>query len=311
MNLTDFIYAGVKLPALLNNSQYSHVKPACVPITNKEKMDKQSDSDTQTQFICKDGHIIHADVRGTGAPLILIHGWTLDQRMWQYQIPTLSQHFQVVSFDRRGFGRTESKPSMDRELSDLDDIYQQLEIDSAALLGMSQGGRIAVRYALTKPDKVNSLLLHGPALDSFNSPADQPDHIPMEYYSALVCAGNVEKFRQEWLQHPLMQIPAAHASVKKIIIEMLNDYPARDLAGNMEKQTGLGVDAIHQLDQINMPTLVIIGEDETPWYTLTAKKFSDEIPDAQKVIIPGGGHMINMIEPAAYNNTIIQFLQQI
>ncbi|MFQ5658990.1 MAG: alpha/beta fold hydrolase [Gammaproteobacteria bacterium] len=273
-------------------------------------MNKQPDPDTQAVVTCKDGHIIHADVRGTGEPLILLHGWTLDRRMWLYQLPALSQHFKVVSFDRRGFGATASKPSMDRELSDLDDILEQLEIDSAAVLGMSQGGRITVRYALTRPEKLNTMILHAPALDGFSPPAEQPDHIPMEYYSELVRAGDIEQFRQEWLKHPLMQIPTGHAAVKQKIMEILNDYPARDLAGDMEEQTGIGIDAVHRLDQINMPTLIIIGAEETPWFALTAEKFSNEIPGAKKAVIPGGGHMINMLEPEAYNNTIIQFLQQ-
>ena len=121
-------------------------------------------------WIDVDGGRLFLRHEGEGVPLLLMHGWTLDQRMFQPQVPRLSERFHVISFDRRGFGRSDATPDLDLELDDLDRIADALSLDTLHLLGMSQGGRLAMRYAVTRPQRLRSLVLQGAVVDGLDIP---------------------------------------------------------------------------------------------------------------------------------------------
>jgi len=115
-----------------------------------------------------------AEVTGRGRPVILIHGWAVDRRMWALQVPALKRRFKVITFDRRGFGQSTCPAGLEQELDDLDALLDHFKLDQAALVGMSQGGRLAMRYAATRPNRVTALVLQGAPLDGLSPPAFDP-----------------------------------------------------------------------------------------------------------------------------------------
>jgi len=113
------------------------------------------------KFSLEMGGALVGDSGGTGPPLILIHGWALDRRMWGAQRLALRRHFTTMSYDRRGFGESTCAVDAGKELDDLDRLIGVLKLGRTALLGMSQGGRVALRYALAHPDNISALVLQG------------------------------------------------------------------------------------------------------------------------------------------------------
>ena len=113
-----------------------------------------------------DGELYYR-VYGRGEPVVLIHGGGLDHRMWDDQIEPLSETFRVIVFDVRGFGRSSSSEPRHRKFEDLAALLDHLEIRRVRLVGLSLGGRIAIDFALSYPDRVRSLVLAGPGLSGW------------------------------------------------------------------------------------------------------------------------------------------------
>src|SRR5262245_57108437 len=114
----------------------------------------------QSGFADIPGARLHYEVAGSGEPLVLIHGFTLDMRMWDDQFASLARHFQVVRYDLRGFGKS-SMPTTEpyTHADDLKALLDCLNIERAHVLGLSMGGSIAINFALNYPAMVDRLVL--------------------------------------------------------------------------------------------------------------------------------------------------------
>jgi len=100
----------------------------------------------------------------SGSPVVLIHGGGLDSRMWNESFHALARSYRVVRYDVRGFGRSAPPTAPFSHVDDLARVLDRAGIDSAALVGLSLGGAIALNFALVHPDRVDRLLLIGPAV---------------------------------------------------------------------------------------------------------------------------------------------------
>lgn len=96
---------------------------------------------------------IYYEDYGTGKPVVLIHGWPLSGRSWEYQVPALVEAgYRVITYDRRGFGKS-SQPwegyEYDTFTSDLHQLLEHLELQNVTLVGFSMGGGEVARYIST------------------------------------------------------------------------------------------------------------------------------------------------------------------
>src|SRR5690242_3499477 len=85
------------------------------------------------------------EVAGRGNPVVLVHGWGVDRRMWAHQAAAFRRHFTTITYDRRGCGQSTAPADHALELEDIDAILDELKLKTAGLVGMSQGGRVAMR----------------------------------------------------------------------------------------------------------------------------------------------------------------------
>ena len=99
------------------------------------------------------------DVTGEGACVVLLHAGVADRRMWRTICEALSGKFKCIAYDQRGFGDSTSPDEAFRNIDDLDAVIRHFGCERAHLIGSSQGGRIAIDYALAKPENVLSLVL--------------------------------------------------------------------------------------------------------------------------------------------------------
>ena len=253
------------------------------------------------------GGRLYLEQAGEGSPLLLMHGWTLDHRMFEPQVPRLSEHFRVISFDRRGFGRSEASPDLGLELDDLDRIADAMSLHTLHLLGMSQGGRLALRYAVTRPQRLRSLVLQGAVVDGVD--VDGPDHerIPFLEYADLVRAGKIDTMRRRWLGHPVLALGPGHDNEQRLMNDILDDYTGADLLGFEPDRLATSLDVLGKLTAFQAPTLILTGALETVRLKVCAKKLLEVIPDSREVILERSGHMSNLSEPELYNEQVIRF----
>src|SRR5687768_17408929 len=105
------------------------------------------------------GATLYVERHGSGSPVVLVHANFASLRMWDAQIPALSEHFAVIAYDVRGFGRSPLHPGRHTDQGDLHALLQALEIRDAHLVGLSMGAAIVMACALQYPAVVRSLVI--------------------------------------------------------------------------------------------------------------------------------------------------------
>ena len=255
------------------------------------------------------GGALFCRVEGQGNPLLLLHGWPLDHRVWQPQVAHLADHYKVIALDRRGFGRSTGPADQGDAVTDVDAVLDACGADKAVLIGMSRGGRIALRYAHDRPERVRGLILLGTAVDGFNPPPDAAEDIPLEHYAALARAGELEALRDAWRTHPLMALHGVGEDVTRLIDTVLADYKGQDLVSVSAPLNPPPNVAAH-LDRIRVPVLIVVGEFETAARKTIAAHLAEGLPNAVEMVIAKGGHLLNLERPDAFNAAVDAFLER-
>lgn len=243
------------------------------------------------------------DRRGRGFPVLFIHGWGLTHLVWEPQLVALSEQFQTVSWDRRGFGRSSAPASQRMEIGDILAIVSTLKLEKKfVLVGMSQGCRIAVNFALEHSDLVAALVLHGSPLSERPPDVATEPAIPFDLFSKFLMAGDLSRFRMAWRSHPLMAVNNADGA--RILDTIVSSYQAVDLSGTIGTLPLTSAMA----SNIAMPTLVLIGSAESAFRQWAAGILEQAIPQANLVTIENGGHLCNLCEPISYNRILASFI---
>jgi 3-oxoadipate enol-lactonase len=250
---------------------------------------------------------LYCKTDGAGVPVVLLHGFALDQRMWDDQAAALAEHFRVVRYDLRGYGQS-SLPTEEpyAHADDLFSLLTQLGARPAHVVGLSNGGRQALRFALTYPQALRSLTLVDSVLDG---------HALSAAWQALwniidqtAKAGDVAGAKRLWLDHPLFAPAREQPRVKSRLQEMVDDYSGWHWTHG-DSGYAPATPAAQRLDEIRVPTLIVIGERDLPDIHAIGDTLVSGIRGSTRVVIPGVGHMVNMEAPARFNDLLLGFLQ--
>lgn len=234
------------------------------------------------------------------APLILLHGWTLDHRMWAPQVAGLADRHFLVMPDRRDCGRATAPPDLAREAEDVIAIADFLGFDRFAVLGLSRGAVVALDVAHRYGSRLTGLVVSGAPLPAL---VERAEVIDLERLRALVAKGDLAGFRREWSQHPLMRTHSPEAAA--LSAAMLADYNGRDLLVASDPP-GFPAEVLAHLP---MPVLSMTGAHDTPWRRACARALAATAPRARHVEIPQAGHLANADNAAAFNAAVASFLQ--
>ena len=268
----------------------------------------------QGQYADVNGTRLYYQVEGSGHPLVLIHGWPMSARMWDDQARVLSQYYRVIRYDRRGFGRSPGTPwhegSAEHDPADLEALLHYLGVSKAYVLGHSQGGSVAIAFTLAHPDQVDALILHGAALDGFVLPETGP-FASHDSVRSLMRDSGMAAFRRQWLAHPINAVPDTKADVRARIADIVQQYGGADVLQAVPPPSDSETPAIYRVHSISVPTLVLVGGSDLPFFQINADALTFLIPAAQKVVVPGGAHLVNMVEPERYNAEVLRFLRAV
>lgn len=237
---------------------------------------------------------------GGSPPLIFLHGWTLDRRMWAPQSTAFADRA-LVLVDRRGCGMSSAPHDLSLEADDVIAVADHLGFDAFVLVGMSQAGQVAAEAALAHPSRISALVLQGVRLGSVAA-SGQPD-IPLDTYRDIARSGRLDAMKSLWREHPLMR--PVDPGRQGAIDAMLDRYDGSDLLAQTKPRHALSWDA---LSRLTAPALVVTGDRETPLRREVAAQLSGALPGATQLEIETAGHMCNMCAPAAYNAGLHAFL---
>lgn len=238
---------------------------------------------------------------GDGVPLILLHGWTLDHRLWAPQVAGLAGGHFLVMPDRRGCGRATAPADLAREAEDVIAIADFLGFERFALAGLSRGAVVALDVARKHASRLTALIVSGAPLPAL---VEREEVMDLDRYRALVRGGDIAGLRSEWARHPLMRTHSPEAAT--LAAAMLGDYDGRDLLLGQGEAPGLPREALTMLP---MPVLSMTGEHDTPWRRACARALADFAPRARHAEIPHAGHLANADNPAAFNAAVSAFLR--
>jgi pimeloyl-ACP methyl ester carboxylesterase len=252
--------------------------------------------------------VLYYEAAGTGEPVVLIHGGQLDCRMWDEQFQTFAQHYRIIRYDVRGYGKSEAPTKPYANEKDLLGLLQYLHIEKAHLIGLSLGGRIAIDFTLTYPDRVKNLVAVGPGLSGFAWSAEGEKR-SWQIVEAARDQGP-EKAVELWLHDPYMA-PAMENPVLAKRLRCLARDNARCWLVNPFLRRELTPPAVKRLGEIHAPTLVVIGERDVPDIQAIGKLLKKGVPHARKVMIPGAGHIVNMEKPQEFDRIVRRFLEEI
>ncbi|HUE98765.1 MAG TPA: alpha/beta hydrolase [Anaerolineales bacterium] len=226
--------------------------------------------------------------RGTGTPLVLLHGFPLDHHLWDDVVPLLENTFDVILPDLRGFGESttvDSPYSMDDYASDIASLLDQSGIQKAAIVGHSMGGYVALAFARLYPDRVSGL-----GLVSSQVLADPPDRKEGRYKSAADVLENgigsvVEAMTPKFTADEKLQ-SYARASMEQ--------QPPAAYIGAL-KAMAERMDSNSLLSSLNVPVVIIHGDADSLIPIDRAREVKQALPQAHLVEISGAGH-IPMVE---------------
>ncbi len=262
---------------------------------------------------------LYYEDHGTGKPVVLIHGWPLSGRSWEYQVPALIEAgHRVITYDRRGFGKS-SQPwngyDYDTFAADLHQLLEQLDLKNVTLVGFSMGGGEVARYVGTYgTDRVEKAVFAGAVPPFLYKSEDHPE-------GALGDAGiqefenGVKNDRLAFLDDFTKTFFGAKDG-KGLVSEPFRLYN-RDIAAAASPKGTLDciaafskTDFRDDLAKFTIPALIIHGDsDEIVPFEYSGKRTHEAIPDSKLALIKGGPHGLNATHAHEFNEALVSFLR--
>jgi pimeloyl-ACP methyl ester carboxylesterase len=250
--------------------------------------------------VAVDGGVLPLCMAGDGPPVILLHGWTLDHRMWEPQVEALAEEFFLIAPDRRGFGQATAPADLSREAEDVIAIADSLGLGRFALIGLSQGATIALDVARRFGARLTGLVVSGAPLPGL---VEREEMIDLARMRALAEAGDLTSLRAQWARHPLMATRTPEAAA--LMAAILADYDGRDLLVPANTPD-LPREA---LSLLAMPVLAMTGIHDTSWRKACAQALGHAVPRGMHGLVPDAGHLANVDNPERFNALVGAFLR--
>ncbi|WP_159993610.1 alpha/beta fold hydrolase [Roseomonas sp. 18066] len=257
---------------------------------------------------------------GAGKPVVLIHGWPLNADMWEYQAPVLAaEGFRVISYDRRGFGRS-GQPwngyDYDTLADDLAAILEHLDLRDATLVGFSMGGGEVARYLARHgaAGRVAKAVLVAAVTPFLLRTADNPDGAERAIFDEMVEGVKVDRphflagFGKKFFGAGLLNFAVSSEILEwssmmalqaspKATVDCIRAFSETDFRGD--------------LPAFRVPTLIIHGDaDATVPIDISARKTAALIPGAELIEYEGAPHALVFTEKDRLNQDLLTFLRR-
>jgi pimeloyl-ACP methyl ester carboxylesterase len=257
------------------------------------------------------------DTGGTGRPVVLIHGWPLSGESWSKQVPAFqAAGFRVITYDRRGFGRSD-KPltgyDYDTFASDLDALLTALDLRDVTLVGFSMGGGEIARYIGTRgEERLRSVVFASAVPPYLMKTDDNPDGPLTEDAAAEMTAGltkDEDSFYDEFT--------TGFFSVDGVLkVTEAERQEAIALAHQSKKHAALAsmaafatTDFRDDLTKVTVPTLVIHGDgDATVPFEGSGARTHAAVPGSELHVVQGAPHGVTVSHPEEWNRVVLEFL---
>jgi 3-oxoadipate enol-lactonase len=248
------------------------------------------------------------DAGGSGAALVLLHGFPFDRSMWQGQAEALGGEFRVVAPDLRGSGETPlgvGDVTLATLAEDVAALLDELHLGRVVLGGLSMGGYVAFEFFRKFPERVRALVL-----------ADTRPQADTE---------EGRRAREENARRALKEgmAPIVESMLPKLLSagtrerggEVLGRVRAMMLGTNPEgaaaslRAMAVRRDQTDLLPSINVPTLIVVGSEDSVTPPADAEAMSAKVEGSRLVVVEGAGHLSNVERPEEFNRALVEFMR--
>lgn len=252
------------------------------------------------------GLVMAVEEAGDSLPLLLIHGFPLNRSMWSEQLAELSREARCIAPDLRGFGETGTGGlhGIDQYADDMAELLEVLGVQRAVVCGLSMGGYVALSMWKRHP-----MLVHAMVLADTKAGADTSEgKSKRDELIALTQREGVNALAAQQLPGMLGKTSRSeNPELVERVRDILESAPEAGVIGALQAMRDRH-DSTAILSSVQVPTLVIVGEEDALTPVKEARSMFDAMPGSRLEIIPGAGHLSSMERPRDFNQAVGSFL---
>jgi pimeloyl-ACP methyl ester carboxylesterase len=265
-------------------------------------------------FIPVHGGRLYYEADGSGTPLVCVHAGVANLRQWDPHIAAWAERHQVIRYDTRGYGKTESDPVEFANRADLAAVLDHFGADAAHILGCSRGGQISLDFAVENPERVLSFtsVAGGVGNVEANLPKEVEDAIiafdqsTARMAEAKDWAAVADAETAYWFDGPGQPADRADPAIRAMVREWIySNYAAEIESGTPQP---LEPSADTQLNRLTMPVLAVVGERDEAWAVASMKHLAAAVPNGRFELLEDAAHLLNLEYPERFTRLILDFI---
>jgi len=272
----------------------------------------------KTGFADINGARLYYELAGEGQPFAMIHAGISDHRLWNNEFDYFANHYQVLRFDMRGYGKSKPVEGEFNIQDDFEALLDTLNIDAPMILmGCSIGAGLVIDFALTHPERVKSLILVGGApagleLEDLGLEVEEPVELFAQAEKAFEANDldlTTELDMQIWFDGMGRTKDDVNPTIRQFAFDInrtVIEHEAKDLGKHIRKK--FDKPATECFDELTLPILLIVGENDIPLMIAATDYMEQHLPNATKVIMSDTAHLPNMEHPQVFQQLVKDFL---
>jgi 3-oxoadipate enol-lactonase len=281
-------------------------------MTNGQDDGQAGAPDVTVGYVDVAGGRLYYEVAGEGRPVLFIHADVADHRMWDEQIAAFSQRYRLIRYDKRGFGKTTSQDGAYSPRADIVALLAHLGVARTFVVGLSNGGALALDFTLEHPEMVEGLVVTAGGVSGFEATPTEDEQRVFTTYTELQerhdAAGLLDLGVHVWCDGPFQAEGRAPEPVRERIRHMMSDTE-RDHHEDL-KPSELTPPTLERLGAMTTPTLVLLGVYDFPATNAAMELLAARVAGAQKTAFETA-HMVNMEQPAQFNERVGAFFDAV
>lgn len=260
----------------------------------------------ETGFLDVPGGRLAWERRGSGPPLVLVHDGLLPGASWDEVWPALTQRFDVLRYDRRGYGASTTTTADYDNDADLLALLDAQKLPSVALVGASAGGGLALGFTIAHPGRVSRLVLEGPVLPGFSYSGH---YIERGIRNTGVPAARPEdagKALANWAADPYLT-DARNADGRARLRALIERFPL-SAQGRLKGSQRPDPDARAKLGGLSLPVRLLVGESDIPDVHAHVGAIEHGVPGAERIVVSQAGHLVHLERPETFVRLVAEFV---
>lgn len=252
--------------------------------------------------------------RGSGPAVVLLHAGIADRRMWDRELAAWSERYRVIRYDVRGYGDSPGPAGDYWDHEDLVGVLDDREVERAAVVGCSNGGRIALDLAVTHPQRLSALVLVGAG-----TPGLTPPPALAELWQQQETALEEGHYGQVVDLDLLLWVAGVGRTLAEVdtqLVTRVAGWCQANLKREVEGAGGGAPQRLHplpkdRLGDVTAPVLALVGEhDQLPMHRVAAM-VAEGVRDGRCVTVDGVAHLPNLERPDVFDRLVLGFLDDV